>query len=191
MKLVKYNNKKSGNHGQVYEYTRSKDTITLTPVGGKAKEFKLSWQRFLRAIKDELYQIWDRLPKNMGTGIYVHQQFSESTLVKGDTFGDADFGDMIWDGRKWIPEEEEISMTLTEIVDTLRVFKLVNTDKDSFLYKDKALDNRFKHESARVGSKFYDGNNGDRWKVLAINKGFKRIIIENLSQGGTTLAYWD
>lgn len=45
-----------------------------------------------------------RLPKHMGTGIYVHQQFSASQLVKGDTFNDADFGDMVWDGRKWIAE---------------------------------------------------------------------------------------
>ena len=42
----------------------------------------------------------------MGTGIYVHQQFQPRELVKGDTFNDADFGDMVWNGRKWIPEED-------------------------------------------------------------------------------------
>lgn len=47
-----------------------------------------------------------RYPKHMGTGIYVHQQFRPSELVKGDTFMDADYGDMVWDGRKWIHEED-------------------------------------------------------------------------------------
>lgn len=42
----------------------------------------------------------------MGTGIYVHQQFRPQDLVKGDTFMDADYGDMVWDGRKWISEDD-------------------------------------------------------------------------------------
>lgn len=37
----------------------------------------------------------------MGTGIYVHQQFSPKQLVKGDTFFDADYGDMKWNGKEW------------------------------------------------------------------------------------------
>lgn len=45
-----------------------------------------------------------REPKQVGSGIHVHQQFTgkEHTLVKGDTFFDADFGDMIWNGKAWI-----------------------------------------------------------------------------------------
>jgi hypothetical protein len=35
-----------------------------------------------------------------GTGIYVHQQ-TFTDLKIGDTFFDADYGDMIWNGTKW------------------------------------------------------------------------------------------
>jgi hypothetical protein len=47
-----------------------------------------------------------RPPKNMGTGIRVHDQFEAKDLVKGDTFGDADFGEMVWNGKKWISKEK-------------------------------------------------------------------------------------
>lgn len=37
---------------------------------------------------------------NKGTGMYVHMQpFND--LQIGDTFGDVDFGPMIWNGEKW------------------------------------------------------------------------------------------
>lgn len=37
---------------------------------------------------------------NRGTGIHVHQQpFTD--LKIGDTFFDADYGDMIWNGKEW------------------------------------------------------------------------------------------
>lgn len=41
-----------------------------------------------------------RKPKYLGTGIHVHSQPFDY-LVEGDTFNDADFGDMIYDGKKW------------------------------------------------------------------------------------------
>lgn len=47
-----------------------------------------------------------RAPKHMGTGIWVNKQFTPEQLVKGDTFMDADLGDMVWDGRKWISVDD-------------------------------------------------------------------------------------
>jgi len=41
-----------------------------------------------------------RNPEYKGSGIYVHQQRFKS-LIKGDTFCDADFGYVIWDGSEW------------------------------------------------------------------------------------------
>jgi hypothetical protein len=41
-----------------------------------------------------------RKPEHKGSGIYVHQQIFNS-LVKGDTFFDADFGNVIWNGVEW------------------------------------------------------------------------------------------
>ena len=54
---------------------------------------------------------YTRKPKHVGSGIYVHMQFSndKDNLVPGDTFNDADYGNMMWDGKKWInanPTEE-------------------------------------------------------------------------------------
>lgn len=43
-----------------------------------------------------------RAPKYLGTGIHVHQQFDKEDLVKGDTFFDSDYGDMMWNGKRWI-----------------------------------------------------------------------------------------
>ena len=47
-----------------------------------------------------------REPRYMGTGIYVHEQFMPSQLVKGDTFFDADHGPMIWNGNKWVTDKK-------------------------------------------------------------------------------------
>lgn len=41
-----------------------------------------------------------RKPKYRGTGIFVHQQ-SFINLMKGDTFFDADWGLMTWNGKEW------------------------------------------------------------------------------------------
>jgi hypothetical protein len=43
----------------------------------------------------------------MGHGIYVHQQFSPNQLVKGDTFSDADYGPMIWNGTRWVHQKSQ------------------------------------------------------------------------------------
>lgn len=42
-----------------------------------------------------------REPKHLGTGIYVHDQYFPE-LVIGDTFSDADFGNVIWNGDTWV-----------------------------------------------------------------------------------------
>lgn len=47
-----------------------------------------------------------RKPQNMGTGIFVNQQFSQKKLVKGDTFFDADAGPVKWNGKKWIEDKK-------------------------------------------------------------------------------------
>jgi len=44
-----------------------------------------------------------RKPEHRGCGIYVHQQ-PFSNLVKGDTFFDADYGPMVWNGKKWVSQ---------------------------------------------------------------------------------------
>ena len=50
------------------------------------------------------YLIYDmtkkRKPKFLGTGIHVHNQ-TFNDIIKGDTFWDADFGMMIWNGKSW------------------------------------------------------------------------------------------
>lgn len=50
------------------------------------------------------YIIYDmtkkRKPKFLGTGIHVHNQ-TFNDIIKGDTFWDADFGMMIWNGKSW------------------------------------------------------------------------------------------
>jgi hypothetical protein len=48
-----------------------------------------------------------RKPKFVGTGIHGHQLFNPKDLVKGDTFFDADFGDMIWNGKVWVENTPE------------------------------------------------------------------------------------
>lgn len=47
-----------------------------------------------------------RKPRHLGTGIHVHQQFNKNKLVKGDTFFDADFGEVKWNGEKWIEDTD-------------------------------------------------------------------------------------
>lgn len=84
--------------------------------------------------------------------------------------------------------------SLQLIVDHLSIGKLVSTDTSPFWYKREGEDkfaSRYKHETGKKGDIFYDGNNGDRWKVLAINTTYNRIIVENLTQHGRKLAYWE
>lgn len=49
-----------------------------------------------------------REPKFMGSGIYVHEQYRyrEHELVPGDTFWDADYGEMVWTGKEWLSTDK-------------------------------------------------------------------------------------
>jgi len=87
-------------------------------------------------------------------------------------------------------------LTWTDVVDHTSIGELVNTDESPFWYHTQyegAADAkyRYKHEKGKVGDVFWDGNNGDRWVVLAINTKYKRIVVENRTQSGTKLAYWE
>ena len=81
--------------------------------------------------------------------------------------------------------------SLEEIVNSLPISILKNTDDDSFWYTTKNFTKRYKHEEAKKGDTFWDGNNGDRWIVHAVNLEYKRMIVENLSQSGRRLVYWN
>lgn len=53
---------------------------------------------------------------------------------------------------------------------------------DVFWYANKGLDTRYKHEQAKVGDKFWDGNNGDKHVVEAVDLESSRLVFRNLSQ---------
>ena len=67
---------------------------------------------------------------------------------------------------------------------------LDNTVDDQFLYSGEDLDSWFDHSAAKIGDIFYDGNNGDRWCVIATNPSASRMVVENTTQGGLTMMYW-
>lgn len=80
---------------------------------------------------------------------------------------------------------------LQEIVDNLPIGELTNTDDNTFWYKDKNFNKRYAHEVGKKGDIFYDGNNGDRWQVLAVNTQYHRMIVENKTQHGLKLVFWN
>jgi hypothetical protein len=82
-------------------------------------------------------------------------------------------------------------MTLAEIVEELPISHLTNTEDNTFWYQSDSFESRFAHESCKVGDKFYDGNNGDKWIVRAANTRHHRIIVENLTQHGARIVFWD
>jgi hypothetical protein len=89
-----------------------------------------------------------------------------------------------------------IAFSFKEIVDELPIGELINTDESPFWYHtqyDGAADKKYRyhHETGKVRDIFYDGNNGDKWIVRAINTSHKRILVENLTQCGFRLAYWE
>lgn len=80
-----------------------------------------------------------------------------------------------------------------ELVERVPICELFNTEISPFWYKKAGKDifsKRFKHEVSRKRDIFYDGNNGDRWQVRAVCASHKRILVENLSQGGMKLCFW-
>lgn len=82
-------------------------------------------------------------------------------------------------------------MNYQEFIDEVSVGELVNVDGNAFWHTSLKWDKRYEHESGKVGDVFYDGNNGDRWTVLAISTEHNRILVENKTQGGKKLAYWN
>jgi len=88
-------------------------------------------------------------------------------------------------------------LTPQAIVDGLSIGELTNTDENTFWWTKggKRRDNgdwgtRYKHEEGKAGDIFYDANNGDRWKVIAISREYRRAIVTNLSQHGSKLVFW-
>lgn len=53
----------------------------------------------------EKFKKQNREPEHKGTGIFFDSQFNHTTLVKGDTFFDADHGPLVWNGKKWVEDE--------------------------------------------------------------------------------------
>lgn len=67
-----------------------------------------------------------------------------------------------------------------EAISGLGMRLLTNTDSDTFWYAEKELETRYKQEQAKVGDRFWDGNNGDEHEVLATDLENCRIAIRNL-----------
>lgn len=59
------------------------------------KDLGKSFEKFKQQVREPHYK---------GTGIYVHDQFRPEQLVKGDTFFDADYAEMVWNGKKWVSQ---------------------------------------------------------------------------------------
>jgi hypothetical protein len=84
-------------------------------------------------------------------------------------------------------------MNLAEIIEELPIGELTNTANSPFWYRRDGADKfskRYEHERGKAGDIFYDGNNGDRWMVIAIRTDYKRAIVENKTQGGAKLVFW-
>jgi hypothetical protein len=59
---------------------------------------------------------------------------------------------------------------------------LTNHDKDTFWYAEEGLDTRYKQENAKPGDFFWDGNNGDKHQVIAVDLDNQRLAFRNLEQ---------
>lgn len=88
--------------------------------------------------------------------------------------------------------------TIKTLIDTIPISQLINTDDSPFWYLPTYTGHvadgkhRYKHEQGKPGDTFRDGNNGDLWKVIAINTENKRIYISNMTQRGwSQIIYWD
>jgi hypothetical protein len=68
-----------------------------------------------------------RKAKHLGFGIYVQYQFKKKELVKGDTFQDADYGTMLWDGRKWVNVDDELAQYQKELAAPQKKYKKIKT----------------------------------------------------------------
>lgn len=88
--------------------------------------------------------------------------------------------------------DENQGTSFAEVV-KFPILQLTNTPTDTFWWKNGKFEERFDHEKARVGSRFVDGNNGDRWRVIAADVKHKRLIVQNLSQNPDSpfIVFWD
>jgi len=70
------------------------------------------------------------------------------------------------------------------------ISELTNEEGNWFLYKDDEFENHYDHRTAKTGDRFYDGNNGDKWKVHFV--GDRRLVVENRTQrrGMFEMFYW-
>ena len=59
---------------------------------------------------------------------------------------------------------------------------LTNSDRDTFWYDSDELETRYKQENAKVGDHFWDGNNGDRHTVVAVDLENSRLAYRNDDQ---------
>jgi len=69
-----------------------------------------------------------------------------------------------------------------EALNGLGVSLLKNRDDDTFWYAEEELETRYRHEEAKVGDNFWDGNNGDKHTVIAIDPENARLAYRNLDQ---------
>lgn len=92
--------------------------------------------------------------------------------------------------REDLPTKES-TVTFAELVQ-FPVITLTSTDDDTFWWTSNKFEKRFIHEKARAGQKFTDGNNGDRWLVIASDADHKRLVVKNLSQHwlGPRIVIW-
>jgi hypothetical protein len=67
-------------------------------------------------------------------------------------------------------------------LDGLGVSLLTNHDKDTFWYAEEGLDTRYKQEEAKAGDYFWDGNNGDKHQVIAVDAENSRLAYRNCDQ---------
>lgn len=71
-------------------------SINMAGIKTSTKDLGKSFEKLKSQIRD---------PKYMGCGIHVHLAFRADELVPGDTFHDADYGAMIWTGKKWVSDD--------------------------------------------------------------------------------------
>lgn len=98
-------------------------------------------------------------------------------------------------------KDNHVALTPKDIVNGLSIGELENTDASPFWWtkggRETGADGqpdwgtRYKHEAGKAGDIFYDANNGDRWKVIAISREYHRAVVTNLSQHGSKLVYWN
>lgn len=76
-----------------------------------------------------------------------------------------------------IHEKEDDSCSVCANCDPKRLYK-----SDVFWWTSNSFKRRYKQETAKVGDRFYDGNNGDKHEVMAVDLESSRLAYRNLDQ---------